>query len=177
MISVAVLLVLAISSGTAQDVANGEAIATVLAGLRVVAFQDLMFGELLQGIAKSMPNNDDDSSGIFQIFGAPSRGISVYMTMPDYMALADGSDRMTIAFSSTDCTIDTTVATPSTVVATDGWIDVDPRGLYNLLPSGIVIGAGGQTNVYLGGRVTPSIDQKAGDYSADIIISVAYTGT
>jgi hypothetical protein len=29
----------------------------------------------------------------------------------------------------------------------------------------------------LGGTVQPSVDQKAGDYEADIVLTVAYTGT
>ncbi|MDH4155953.1 MAG: hypothetical protein OEW00_01575 [candidate division Zixibacteria bacterium] len=156
----------------AQDVTTGEATATVLAGLQVIAFQDLQFGELLQGVSKTMPNTDDDSSGIFQILGAPSRGISIYMAMPAYLSLPDGSDRLNISFSTTDATVDTTVATPSTVVAGDGWIDQNP---YNMAAP-YVIGTAGQTNIYLGGKVTPSIDQAAGDYAGDIIVSVAYNG-
>jgi hypothetical protein len=166
-------LVLLPLSSHPQDVATGQATATVLAGLAVTAIQDLQFGELLQGVAKIMGKNDDDSSGIFQIAGAPSRGISIYMALPAYLALADGSDRLLVSFSATDATVDTTVATPSTVVAGDGWIDQDPHNL----SAPYVIGAGGLTNIYLGGNVTPSVDQKAGAYSGDIIVSVAYNGT
>ena len=169
-------LFLLVQAGEAQDVANGQATATVLAGLAVTAVQDLAFGNVLQGVAKSTPNNDDANSGIFSITGAASAGISIYLTLPDYMALADGSDRMTIAFSSTDATVDTTVATPSTVVAGDGWVNVNPRGLSGLA-GGPVVGAGGQTDLYLGGRVTPTVDQKAGAYTGDIICTVAYDGT
>ena len=112
-------------------------------------------------------------SGIFTIGGEGSAGISIYLTLPQYIALADGSDRMTIAFRTTDATVDTINLTPSTVVAADGWVDVDP----NNLPNNLVVGQGGQTNVYLGGRVIPSVDQTAGAYSGDIICNVAYTGT
>ena len=170
------LLFLPIQSGVAQDVANGLATATVLAGLAVTAVQDLAFGNVLQGVAKSTPNNNDATSGIFSIAGAASAGISIFLTLPDYMALADGSDRMTIAFNSTDASVDTTVATPSTVVAGDGWVNVNPRGL-GALAGGPVIGTAGQTNLYLGGRVTPTVDQKAGAYTGDIICTVAYNGT
>jgi hypothetical protein len=171
------LLVIPMQTVLGQDVANGQATATVMAGLVVTAVQDLAFGNVLQGVAKSTPNDDDANSGIFSITGAASAGLSIYLTLPDYMALADGSDRMTVAFSSTDATVDTTVATPSTVVAGDGWVDVNPRGLGTLGGGGAVVGTGGQTNLYLGGKVTPAVDQSAGAYTGDLICTVAYNGT
>jgi hypothetical protein len=161
------------SSSSAQDVANGQATATVLTGLQVMAVQNLIFGNVFQGIAKSMPKNNDDSSGIFSIVGSPSAGISVYLSMPDYLALPDGSDRLVVTFNNTDANVDSSVVTPSTFAGTDGWMDQDPRNL----PTASRIGAGGQTRIYLGGRVTPAVNQKAGNYSGDIICSVAYTGT
>jgi len=161
----------------AQDVAIGQATATVQASLIVTSTNDLIFGNVLQGVAKSVGNNVDANSGQFSIAGQASAGINVYFTLPDYMALADGSDRMTISFSNTDCIVDTTTVTPSTAAPVDGWTDVNPRGLSSLAPSGVVIGAGGQTNLYLGGKVTPTVDQKAGAYTGDITCTVAYNGT
>lgn len=157
----------------AQDVADGQATATVLTGLSVTAVQNLMFGNVFQGIAKLMPKNNDDSSGIFSIIGAPSAGISIYLTMPDYLALPDGSDRLIVSFNSTDANVDTTVVTPATFAGVDGWINQDPRNL----PPATRIGAGGQTRIYLGGKVSPAVNQKAGNYAGDIVCSVAYTGT
>lgn len=157
----------------AQDVATGAATATVLTALAVSAAQNLIFGNIYQGVAATVANNIDASSGIFNIVGQGSAGISISFALPDYIALANGSDRMTIGFSSTDATVDSLNATPSTAVAANGWINVNP----NLLPAATVIGAAGQTNVYLGGRVYPSVDQTAGAYSGDIILTVAYNGT
>lgn len=156
-----------------QDVANGIATATVLAGLSVTAVQALQFGNVFQGIAKSMAKNVDDSSGIFDITGAPSAGLSIYLVMPDYLALPDGSDRLTSTFSTTDCNIDSTVVTPATFTPADGWADQNPRSL----PVTVRIGAGGSTRIYLGGRVSPAVNQKAGPYTGDIVCNVAYTGT
>jgi hypothetical protein len=157
----------------AQDVATGQALASVLASLSVTAVQPLDFGQVYQGVAKIQDETDDALSGIFSIAGAGSAGISVYLTLPQYMALPDGSDRMTVAFGTTDAAVDTMNLTPSTVAAGDGWIDQDP----NNLPGNLVVGQGGQTNLYLGGRVIPSVDQAAGNYTGDIICQVAYTGT
>ncbi len=174
-IAVLATILIAVMSGTVQgqDVATGQALANVLAALSVIAVQPLDFQNVYQGIAKIQDQTDDALSGIFAIGGAGSAGISIYMTLPQYIALADGSDRMTIAFRTTDCTIDTMSLSPSTVTLADGWVDVDPNNLPNVL----VVGQGGQTNIYLGGRVVPSVDQTSGAYSGDIICNVAYTGT
>jgi hypothetical protein len=169
----AVLLVVPSGSAWAQDVATGEALATVLAALAVTATQPLDFQNVFQGVAKIQDQTDDALSGIFSITGEGSAGVSVYLVLPQYIALASGSDRMTIAFRTTDCTVDTMNVTPSTVVVADGWVDVDP----NNLPNTLVVGQGGQTNVYLGGRVIPAVDQAAGNYAGDVICNVAYTGS
>ena len=85
--------ILLVSPATAQDVANGQATANVLAGLTVTATQDLQFGDILQGVAKLVGYDDDLDAGIFTITGNTGSGISVYITLPDYIALTDGSDR------------------------------------------------------------------------------------
>lgn len=172
-IAVLVVLIVAAGSVQGQDVANGQATATVLAALSVSATQALQFGNVYQGVAKTQDETDDALSGIFDIVGAGSAGISIYVTLPQYLALANGSDRMTIAFGTTDAAIDTMNTTPATVVGADGWVDVDP----NNLPAALVVGQGGQTNVYLGGKVIPSVDQVSGAYTGDIICIVAYDGT
>ena len=169
----AMLLLIPSYSTWAQDVAAGQAIATVLASLAVTATQPLDFGNVFQGVAKIQDQTDDALSGIFSITGEGSAGISIYLTLPQYIALADGSDRMSIAFRTTDCTVDTMNLTPSTVTALDGWVSVDP----NNLPNTLVVGQAGQTNVYLGGRVIPSVDQAAGGYAGDVICNVAYIGS
>ena len=156
-----------------QDVATGLATANVQAVLAVTAIQPLDFGIVFQGVAKSQDETSDANSGIFNIVGQGSAGISIYLALPAYMALPTGVDRMSVAFGINDCALDTMNTSPSTVVAGDGWIDQDP----NNLPSGLVVGQAGQTNIYLGGRVIPSVDQMAGAYSGDIICTVAYTGT
>lgn len=173
-IIIAVLTVVMVAgSSYSQDVANGQATATVQAALAVTAAQALQFGNVFQGVAKIQDETDDALSGIFNITGQGSAGITIFLTLPQYMALASGADRMTVAFGTTDAAVDTMNVTPSTVVAGDGWIDQDP----NHLPAGLVIGQAGQTNVYLGGRVIPSVDQSAGAYTGDIICIVAYDGT
>ncbi|MEW6412756.1 MAG: hypothetical protein AB1483_09825 [Candidatus Zixiibacteriota bacterium] len=157
-----------------QEVAHGLAIANVLTGLSVVSVQDLDFGDVLQGVAKTVGNNDALNSGIFMISGLGGAGISVYISLPEYLATASGDDRMVVGFGATDCSVDSTGNIDPSAFG-DGWPDVNP---YNL-PTSLVVGSAGPniTAIFLGGRVTPSVDQTSGPYSADITVTVAYTGT
>ena len=53
----------------------------------------------------------------------------MYMQLPDYIALADGSDRMVISFSATDADIDfTDAATPAAHTA-GAVTDLNPHNL------------------------------------------------
>lgn len=167
------ILILSYGFGLAQDAATGTATATVQTIITVTATQSLIFGNVFQGVAKTIANDVDAESGIFTITGQGSAGLNLQMTLPDYMALADGSDRMTITFSATDAVVDSNDTSPSTVVAGDGWLNQDPR----ILPAAAVIGSGGTTAIYLGGRVTPTADQTAGAYTGEIVLLVAYDGT
>jgi len=158
-----------------QDVANGQAIANVLASLSVVATQPLDFGNVFQGVAKTQDETSDALSGIFTISGAANAGLSVYLQLPDYLALASGADRMLIAFSDQDCTFSVLdAAAPSTPSAPGlgALLNQDPRVL-----AGTTVGAGGVSQIFMGGKVTPAVNQSAGAYSGDIVCTVAYTGT
>jgi hypothetical protein len=168
------LLIFGAAAVSGQDVANGLATANVVTELSVVATQPLQFGNVFQGVAKTQDKNDDINSGIFTITGQASAGISISLTLPDFLALTPGgADRMYIAFSATDANLDTTVVTPATFGAGDGWIDQNPR----LLPNAAKLGSGGSARIYLGGKVSPAVDQRSGAYAGDIVCSVAYNGS
>lgn len=172
--ALALLGLLAVSSSvSAQDVAVGSATATVLAALTVTATQALAFGDVYQGIAKAVAN-DNAAAAIFTMGGTANAGISLFLEVPDYLALADGSDRMVISFSATDAIVDTTGGgDPTAFVAADGYDNVNPFAL----PATANLSDAGAANVYLGGKVIPTVDQKAGAYTGDIILTVAYNGT
>lgn len=154
-----------------QDVAVGQATANVLTILTVTATQDLDFGNVLQGVPKSQPRNDDDSSGIFTITGAEGREVSMHLQLPDYLWNSTGQDRMVIAFSTSDAAIDSSAAGTPGTPGGGAQINLDP---HNLPDFGI--GNAG-LRIYLGGTVFPSADQRASAYSADIVLTVAYTGS
>ncbi len=171
---VALAAVLAVPSVVnAQDVATGSATATVLTALAVTSVAALAFGNVYQGVAAAIANSNA-SAGIYAITGQGNAGISIYMALPEYVALADGSDRMTIAFSATDASVDTMGAgDPTTMVAANGWQNIDPHNF----PAAAEVGVGGTTSIYLGGKVVPTVNQTAGAYTGDIVLTVAYNGT
>lgn len=174
------LLILLFSAQTvqAQDVASGEAIATVLTALQVVATSPLDFQNVYQGVAKTVSKNTVQA-GIFDISGQANADLMLYMTLPEYIATATGDDRMTIAFSSTDCDIDTALAAqpgdPTAFV--DGWQGVDPHNIMNVAGADPCLGDAGFCAIYIGGRVTPRVNQTSGAYTGDITLTVAYQGT
>jgi len=174
LVSVGVMLatLLVASTTSSQEVAVGQATATVLTILAVTATAPLAFGNVYQGVPKTIAKNTA-SAGEFTITGEVDANIAIYMQLPDYLATTTGDDRMVIAFSTADCNIDTTGAgDPTGFLGANGWIDQDPHNVTNAT----TVGSGG-TNIYLGGTVQPSVDQTAGAYEADIILTVAYTGT
>jgi hypothetical protein len=171
-IAITTMIVASNSQVSAQDVAVGQATATVQTILSISATASLAFGTVYQGIPKTIAKNTA-SSGAFAISGQALSGISIFMQLPEYMATSTGDDRMPTAFSTTDATVDSTGnANPATPGA-GGWPNVNPRNL----PTTTVLGGGGSTYIFLGGKVLPSPNQKAGAYTGDIIVTVAYTGS
>lgn len=169
------IFILGLSKQTlAQDVASAQATATVQSAITVTATQALSFGDVLIGVPKTIGWNNDDSCAIFTITGQGGAGVNLSLILPEYMSLVDGSDRLNVVFRSNDAAVDTSnTATPSSMAAGDGWINQNPY----ILPSAAVIGStGSNTKIYLGGKVVPSGNQKAGTYSGDIVLSVSYNG-
>lgn len=171
------LILLSLSFGinaNAQDVSTGQATATVLAVLAVTAPSNLVFGDVLQGVVKAVPR-DDANAGIFNIAGEGTNNeeISMHIQLPDFLwnAGAGVQDRMVIAFSATDCTIDTTAGTPG-APGLGAQVGEDPQNL----PDTGIGGNDSVVRIYLGGTVHPAPDQRAGSYTADIVLTAAYTG-
>lgn len=158
------------NTAQAQDVANGTATATVQTALAVSATASLVFGTVYQGVAKAVPEADANA-GIFTITGQGLASLSWFLSLPEFMATSTGNDRMTIAFDATDAAIDTTGNVDPTSFGT-GFLAQDPYSL----PTAPV-GGGGTSALFLGGTITPSVNQTAGAYTADITLTVAYDGT
>ncbi|MCK4573563.1 MAG: hypothetical protein KAU36_04285 [candidate division Zixibacteria bacterium] len=164
------------TASSAQDVAVGQVTATVQTVLAVTATQALVFDAVQQGVPTAVGVDDIAAptlTGIFSISGANSSEVSAYFQLPDYLwnENAGDEDRLVISFGTTDAVIDEdpALATPS---APGAGTAVNPHALgeFNL------DAVGGQAAIYLGGTVWPTVDQRALNYSADIVLTVAYTG-
>ena len=178
-ISIMVLsLILISTSANAQDVANGSASATVVAALTVAATSPLAFGTVYQGVPKSISKNVADAA-IFDIAGQANADLLLYLSLPEFMATATGDDRMVIAFGSATADIDTALAAQPGDPAsfTDGWQGEDPHNLMGVVGADPCLGDAGFCAIFIGGKVIPTLDQTAGAYSADIILTVSYQGT
>jgi len=156
-------------SVTPQDSAVGSATTIGVQAITITSPQPLDFGDILQGIPKSVTNNDV-SAGIFEISGQNQAGINLYLQLPEYLSLSGSGTSLPIIFSATDASVDTTGAgNPAGMDASKGWQNVNPRSL----PAAAIIGSNG-TNIYIGGKAVPSANQKPGTYTGSIILLVSY---
>ncbi|MEZ5358592.1 MAG: hypothetical protein R3F48_07135 [Candidatus Zixiibacteriota bacterium] len=161
----------------AQDVANGTATATVVAALTVTASSPLAFGTVYQGVPKSVSKNVAEAA-VFDISGQANADLLLYLSLPEFIATASGDDRMVVSFSATDADIDTAIVgagDPTTFVG--GWQGEDPHNLMGVAGADPCLGDAGLCAIFIGGKVIPTLDQTAGAYTGDIILTVAYQGT
>ncbi len=156
-------------AASGQEVAVGQATATVQAVLAVTSVQDLNFGNVLQGVPSSADIDVVAEAADFSVTGSGGAEVALYLQLPEYLWNSTNTDRMQIAFSSTDCEIDANIGTAATKVAP---VVADP---YNL-PATALHATDNILHVYLAGSVFPAVDQAVGSYSADIVLTAAYTG-
>lgn len=175
------LVILCLSWSTAelqaQDVASGQITATVVAALTVTASSPLAFGTVYQGVPKSISKNTADAA-VFDISGQANADLLIYASLPEFVATSTGDDRMSVVFSTSDADIDTALVgpgDPTTFVG--GWQGEDPHNLMGVAGADPCLGDAGLCAIFIGGKVIPTLDQTAGAYTADIILTVAYQGT
>ncbi|MCP4706802.1 MAG: hypothetical protein GY865_19565, partial [candidate division Zixibacteria bacterium] len=151
----------------AQESASISATATVLPAMSVTGDNNLIFGTVLPDVTKSVDKATSGFAGAFHIQGNNNAEVSIDFTLPTDLYTADSSATMPIVFVDTDASYDDETgagqSSPTGVI--------DPRGLTTL-----DLGASGSMDVWLGGAVQPSLTQTGGDYSADVTISITYTG-
>ncbi|MBD3331465.1 hypothetical protein GF356_01340 [candidate division GN15 bacterium] len=170
---IVVVVMTAAPASFAQGTTNAQATATVLTALSVTVNNNLVFGNVLQGVPKEIGPDDNDSTAQFVVTGQASASVSMVLTLPSYLSHTASGDQMMLVFASDQAVVDTNATTPASVTSGDGWLAQNPYSL----PAGAVIGSGGQTNVYLGGKVIPEPNQEPGTYEANIILSVSYLGS
>lgn len=167
----ALLAVMAVGPAVeAQEVATGGANATVLAILAVTSVQDLNFGNVLQGVPATADIDVIAEAGDFQVAGAGGSEVALYLQLPEYLWNSTNTDRMIISFGATDCEIDPLLAGDAANKSGTETVE-DP---YNLTAT--TLGVDNGAHVYLAGTVYPAVDQAVGAYTADIVLTAAYTG-
>lgn len=156
------------ATAEAQERATIQAVATVVSSLSVVGVRNLDFGTVTPGIDKSVDKTDVGFAGEWEITGSPVAEVTVDFYLPTELITADSLSTLPIFFNATDVSYEDGT----------GGGQTSPAGLINPNgPSTQNIGAAGTLNIWIGGRVAPAISQTGGDYSADILIEVAYTGS
>jgi hypothetical protein len=168
------LIVLAISlSGQttqAQGVVNGTATANILSALTVTADSSLRFGNVLQGVSRTVTNASNDSSAVFRIVGQVGATIWASLTLPTYLShIVSSQDRMDVYFNPTSGAWDDS-AGPLPQPESGTSTTFNP---YTPIAQQLTAG---NLAIFLGGTLTPKVNQTAGAYSADIVLTVAYTG-
>jgi hypothetical protein len=150
----------------AQERATIQALATVVSSLRVVGTNNLQFGTVTPGVNKSVDKSTLGFAGEWTIDGASAAELAISWVLPDSMFTSDTLSAMRITFTNTDASWG---GLPGQQVAPLGVLD--PNGpVTQRLP------IAGEMLIWIGGMVHPKISQTGGDYKADIMISVAYTG-
>ncbi len=142
----------------AQTSANIQATATVLSAVTVTGANDLTFGNVTPGVAKTV-GIADAGAGRFDITKAASQGVTLSFTLPT--DLSDGTNNLPIGSW------------------TGGWnTSATPAGATTFTPdaagTNTAATAGTTLSVYVGATVTPAGGQAAGSYSGTVTMSAIY---
>lgn len=154
-------------STQAQESGTIQALATVVSSLQVIGINNLNFGTVTPGVNKSVDKADVGFAGEWQVNGTPLAQMTVDFSIPPVLLHSDSSATMIVTYTSTDASYDDGTGSGQTNPTST----LDPNG-----QSILMLGAGGTMSVWIGGTVQPTVAQTGGNYSADVVLSVAYTG-
>jgi spore coat protein U-like protein len=155
-LAVALAAFVALPGGTAaqSNTADLTATAQVLAPIDVSFVSDLDFGDVLPGVPMTVAPAD---GGQFTVTGATSEDVILDFTLPS--DLTGGGDPIPVSF-------------------TAGWGDDAPDASIDPTSDPTVnLGTTTNIDVFLGGTVTPAINQAAGTYNATVTLTVTYPTT
>ncbi len=164
-----ILLILAIFQPIqAQESATIQATATVISAITIIGNNNLRFETVIPGIDKIVDKSSVGFAGEWEINGNSIAEITLDFILPDSIYVIDSSAGMRINFNNTDASFDDQTGSGQT--APSGVLN--PNG-----PSAERLGIGGIMFVWIGGTVYPNMTQTGGDYSGDVVLTVAYTGS
>ena len=167
----AIVMLAGPSGVNAQQVASSTADATVLAQLTLTATGP-QFGNVYPGTAKTASKAADAEAGIIRLTGNTASEFNLVIALPTH--LANGGDWMIVEFSSTAADLDAAAFNDvdgTALPSAGGTTDWNPHSQMTDNLTGA-----GDFAVFLGGTVHPQLDQAAGAYSGDVVVSVWYTG-
>ncbi len=144
---------------TAQS-ATVAATATVVTPLVVTGTAGLAFGNVFQGVNKTVLFSDA-TSGRFSITGFGTSQVAMTFTLPTTLASGANTlpiDTYDVRFNGSNATAGATALTVTSGVPVNE----------NLV--------GGSLYLFVGGRVLPAVSQVQGTYTGNIVLAAAYTG-
>jgi hypothetical protein len=153
----AILSVPALAHGQSATV---SATATVVTPLVVTGGANLAFGDVFQGVNKTVPFSDA-ASGRFSVTGFATSQVALTFTLPTNLVNGANNlpiDNWDIRSNGTNVTAGATALTVTSGVPVNA----------NL--------AAGNLFLFVGGRVLPAAAQAAGSYTGSVVLAAAYTG-
>ncbi len=140
-------------------------IAASSAAQTITVNNNLVFGDMFPGVPNTISKYTAGAAAEFHVSGTNGAEISIQFTLPTKLTKIGVS--IQLIFFDTDCAID---HRPNPDQSSPLFDNLDPWStlLYRLGVQGLTI--------YLGGTAVPRIVQPPGAYTADITLTVAYTG-
>jgi hypothetical protein len=157
---VAVLAAVGLTSVVHAQSATISATATVVTPLAITGTAPLAFGNVFQGVNKTVAFSDA-TSGRFSVTGYLTSQVALTFTLP--ATLASGAN--TLPINTYDVRVNGTNSTAGTTALT--------------VTSGTPVNSNlvaGSLFVFVGGRVQPAAAQAQGSYTGTIVLAAAYTG-
>lgn len=169
LVTAILLIVIGLASPVqAQESAINQATATVLSALTILGNRNLAFGSVTPGLNKSVDKATVGFAAEWEIVGIAGSEISITFGLPANLTLIDSTVVMPISFTNTDASFEDGTGSGQT----------SPAGLISPLgPGAERLGAAGTLFIWLGGTVSPGLTQTGGNYAADLILTIAYTGS
>jgi len=140
---------------------NGSitATATVQSPITVTGAQNLAFGNVFPGVAKTIAYSDATNGGHFSVAGQASTPVTYSFTLPTN--LTSSGNNLPIA---------SWTGYLNTANSTAGGSAITPSAT----PAGATLSAGGALYVFVGATVTPPSNLPAGSYTGTVTLTVSY---
>ena len=157
------ILVLALLGAAAVDAqgVNGSVTATasVQSPITVTGAQNLSFGNVFPGVAKSVAYSDATNGGLFSATGQASTPVTYSYTLP--ANLTSGGNNLPIG---------SWTGYVNGANSTSGGAIITPSAT----PAGATLSAGGTLYFFVGATVTPPTNLPAGSYTGTVTLTVSY---